>query len=219
MLSSLTVALSIISIITSYIIIDHNLIISLCLLVIFFMTFMLTLVLYVKPKVLVDQALDPSECANDDQQLGQEFPNGLPQAPAPNAVSCTALAPVSLFQPSPHQQISPNHHLLQPQGQPIDQQSLEQAHKRQFYLNLWRMKAVKVCLEQSLNLDSSKHQEDEDHLQSPNAYKTILSCGSSGDKVPDRARSAPKCYPSCQQPTDRPEPYCTIIGLESPIDK
>lgn len=73
MLSSLTVASSIISIITSYIIIDHNLIISLCLLVIFFMTFMLTSVLYLKPKVLVNQG-GPSECANDDDQRGESQP-------------------------------------------------------------------------------------------------------------------------------------------------
>ncbi len=68
MLGSLTVASSIISIITSYIIIDHNLIISFCLLVIFFMTFMLTLVLYLKPKVLVNQSSPSEECANDDHR-------------------------------------------------------------------------------------------------------------------------------------------------------
>lgn len=64
-MSSITVALSIISIITSYIIIDHNLIISLCLLVIFFMTFMLTLIFYLQPRVSRDTGSGLDECAND----------------------------------------------------------------------------------------------------------------------------------------------------------
>lgn len=144
MLSSLTVALSIISIITSYIIIDHNLIISLCLLVIFCLTFMLTLVLYLKPKVL------QNECANDDHLRNE---------------SAAAVLPHSQQLPRREQA---QDHLLKPQEQFHHRESLEQDLKRQFYLHLWRMKAAKVCLEQSLKLDS------DDNLESRNAYRTLL---------------------------------------------
>lgn len=167
MLSSLTVVLSIFSIITSYIIIDHNLIISLCLLVIFFMTFMLSLVLYLKPKVLVNQ--NPSECANDDQRAKESGPH-LSEESSPDSM------PVLLQQLLPHNHLN---HLFKPQGQVLDRDSLEQDLKRQFYLHVWRMKAAKVCLEQSLNMDS------DDKLQSRNAYKTLLGTGTSSRSTID----------------------------------
>lgn len=188
MLSSLTVASSIISIITSYIIIDHNLIISLCLLVIFFMTFMLTLVLYLKPKVLVNQG-GPSECANDDHQRGESQP----ETASPDTSSCEQSMP-SLQHLPPRQQPQQEqykelmymhqqhhqeqqqfqhetlNHLLKPQGHELffDRDLLEQDFKRQFYLHLWRMKAAKVSFAQSLNL------EPDEYLESRNAYKTLL---------------------------------------------
>lgn len=50
LLSSLSVVVTIVATVTSYIIIDHNLMVSLFLLVIFFATFMFTLMVYLKPK-------------------------------------------------------------------------------------------------------------------------------------------------------------------------
>ena len=123
---------------------------------------MLTLVLYLKPKVLVNQ--EAAECANDDDQ-GTESPHHSPHA-SPDST------PVLL------QQHALNH-LLKPQGQLLDRDSLEQDLKRQFYLHLWRMKAAKVCFEQSLKLDS------DDDLQSRNAYKTLLGTGSSSRPTGD----------------------------------
>lgn len=188
MLSSLTVASSIILIITSYIIIDHNLIISFCLLVIFFMTFMLTLLLYLKAKVLVNQG-GPSECANDDHQQGKSQPEtDSPDTSSAKQSMGSLLQGHLLPRHQPQQQQYSDHHhyyqhyqqqqfqhetlnhLLKPQGHALfDRDLLEQDFKRQFYVHLWRMKAAKVCLAQSLNLDFDKY------LELRKAYKTLLS--------------------------------------------
>lgn len=94
LLTILSVGVTLATLIVSYIIVDRNLMISVCLLVIFFMTFMLILILFVKPKIVANTTKQEDEtirCENNVETHEQRQPKEDKQEEAKTTTTTTTM--------------------------------------------------------------------------------------------------------------------------------